>query len=312
MVKLNTEEIQHLRRSGFPISNKTNLPLTSKRPLRRFTAWWETTAVEKFLEDVVFLLKNAALLDIINIVASVTIIISLITWWADRNKRWEDEIFSTWTIVKEARNDKSGITKLALERLLKNKFSLAEINLSKTNLQSANLQKADLEETNLQEARLWYANLQEAVLHRANLQKADLEEANLQKADLKRANLQEAVLHKANLQETNLMLADLQKADLEGANLQKAFLRSADFQKAALWGVNLQKAALWGVKNLTYQQIKSACNWEKGIYKGQWNEEKKLVETIEPENTNFIEELKKDKSSDPKKAPNCSIWDNKE
>ncbi len=62
--KLTPEEVQHLRRCGLPILNKTKSP--SKRPIKRFAAWWETTAVEKFLEDIVFLLKNAALLHIIN------------------------------------------------------------------------------------------------------------------------------------------------------------------------------------------------------------------------------------------------------
>ena len=63
-----------------------------------------------------------------------------------------------------------------------------------------------------------------------------------------------------------------------------------------------------GANNLTPQQIKSACNWDKAIYKGKWNQEKELAEAIEPDNTNFIEELKKDKASDPTEPPDCSIW----
>ena len=229
---------------------------------------------------------------------------------------------------------------------------LLSANLQEANLEEAKLQKANLREANLQEAVLLSANLQEAVLVGANLQEANLEEAKLQKANLGDANLQKARLSLAKLQEANLgdanlqeawlRLADLQEAVLLSVNLQEAWLALANLQEAVLIEANLQEAVLLSVnlqetvlfsanlqetdlreanlqeavlveaKKLTNQQIKSACNWEKGIYKGKWSNEKQLVETTEPDNTNFIEELKKDKSSDPKEAPDCSIWDNKE
>ena len=67
-------------------------------------------------------------------------------------------------------------------------------------------------------------------------------------------------------------------------------------------GANLQDAYLWGA-NLTPQQIKSACNWENAIYKSE-----SLKKAIEPDNTNFIRELKQDKSSNPQEPPDCSKW----
>ena len=88
-------------------------------------------------------------------------------------------------------------------------------------------------------------------------------------------------------------------ANLRGANLQDAYLRWA----------NLQQAILIKLKNLTSNQIKSACFWQKAIYRGEWNYEKKTYVAIEPDNTNFIEELKKDKSSDPKDPVDCSRWE---
>ena len=164
--------------------------IQTKRPIRRFAAWWEATAIEKWLEDISFLLKNAAVLDIINLLAGITIIISLITWLTGKTERWENEIFFTWNVVKEATGDKSGVAKLAIERLLKNKFSLAGLDLSKTNLERVNLQEADL----------WKVNLQEAVLSEANLQGAFLRETNLRAAVLSKADLQEAFLLEADLQ----------------------------------------------------------------------------------------------------------------
>ena len=37
---------------------------------------------------------------------------------------------------------------------------------------------------------------------------------------------------------------------------------------------------------------------------------KKQISAIEPDNTNYIEELKKDTASNPKEPPDCSIWEN--
>ena len=199
------------------------------------------------------------------------------------------------------------------------KGNLFKANLQNADLRGANLQKGNLRGANLQEAVLWEVNLQEVYLERANLQEAHLIGANLQEANLKGANLQEAYLIGANLQKGNLIEANLQEANLRGANLQEAvlrrvnlqeaILRRANLQEASLFRANLQEVVLWEAKNLTSQQIKSACNWENAIYIGEWNNEKQLLESIEPDNTNFIDELKKDKASDPKKPPDCSIWD---
>ena len=358
--KLSTEETQHLRRLGVAITNKTKS--VSKRPIRRFAAWWGTTTIEKLLEDVEFFLKNAALLEIINLVANVTIIISLGTWLATEKQRRDAEVYQAWQVItaaydqsgsggrKEALEflnseprrfpwfwlkwEKQSLAGLAVPKAFLPKIELQEAVLSKANLKeaslfAANLQKASLGGANLQEASLWEANLQEAVLEGANLQEAVLEGANLQKAvlskaklqkaslgganlqeaDLWRANLQKAVLWRANLQEAVLGGANLQNADLRDVNLQKAVLWRANLQKAVLWRANLQKAALVDVEKLTPEQIKLNCFWEKAIYKGKWDKKKKTWIALEPDNTNFIEELKNDKSSDLEEPINCKFWE---
>ena len=221
--------------------------------------------------------------------------------------------------------------------------NLSKIDLSQNNLSWANLQYAKLERANLQYANLWRANLQRAILFRANLQGAKLEGADLQNTYLSEANLQSAYLYKANLQGAKLEGANLQNALLSDANLQNTSLREANFQDAILVRVNLQGAILWDanlqgaklegadlqganlqganlqqailqeVKNSTPQQIKSARFWEKAIYKSKWNWNMKkniswiAIEAIEPDNTNFIEELKKNTTSDPKEPPDHSI-----
>lgn len=333
------EARQYLEKHRWQVFHWKLTQSLSNRPIKKFADWWETTSLEKFfLEDIKYLLENSAFLSIITLIAEITIILSLLTWITGRKERWEDEIFATWQVVNEASEDQSGVVRIALERLLRNDFSLAGLKLENTNLVRAKLQKADLRTANLQEAILWSANLQEAYLWYANLQEAHLREANLQKADLRRANLQEADLMEAKLQKADLMRANLQKADLWYANLQEAYLRKANLQEAYLGGANLQKAELRevnlqktylgganlqeaklervnlqeaflvGAENLTAKQIKSACFWEKAIYKGEWNYEKEIAVVTEPDNTNFIEGLKKDKSSDPKEKPDCSRW----
>ena len=51
--KLTFAEIQHLRRRGLNIT-KSSPKRPTKRPLRRLVAWWNTTPIEKFFEDIVF------------------------------------------------------------------------------------------------------------------------------------------------------------------------------------------------------------------------------------------------------------------
>ncbi|MDJ0648565.1 MAG: pentapeptide repeat-containing protein [Xenococcaceae cyanobacterium MO_188.B19] len=189
-------------------------------------------------------------------------------------------------------------------------------NLQETNLSRANLHKANLLDANLQETNLSHASLQEASLSGTNLQEASFWGANLQKANLSDANLQEANLSDANLQEANLSDASLEEANLSDANLHKANLSGANLQEADLWGANLQEANLSGA-NLIPKQIKSACFWDKAIYKGEWNWDKQTKtwiptnQQVEQDNKKFIEELKKDKSSDPKGDSNCSSWNSK-
>ena len=162
--------------------------------------------------------------------------------------------------------------------------NLSGINLQGANLSDVNLQGATLSDANLQGANLWYTNLQGAYLSDINLQGAYLWYTNLQGAYLWRANLQGATLWGA---------ANLQGASLSGANLQGASLSGA---------------------NLTPKQIKSACFWDKAIYKGKWDWNKKTKTWVpenkqaELDNTDYIEELKKDKSSDPEQPVDCSIW----
>ncbi len=150
--------------------------------------------------------------------------------------------------------------------------------------------------------------LSEADLSGADLGLAILNEADLSGADLSGATLSSAILQKVRLFKTKLSKAFLIATDLRGADLRGADLRGADLRGANLRGANLE-----GAENLTYEQIKLTCNWAEALYKAELNHEKRTWEAIEPDNTNFIKNLKKDTSSNPtEEPPDCSLWEHPE
>jgi uncharacterized protein YjbI with pentapeptide repeats len=148
------------------------------------------------------------------------------------------------------------------------------LNLQFTNLQYADLQGAQLQGARLDGAQLQRANvrgaylqhtnlagakLQNAVLDQPHLQEADLGWANLQGADLIHAELQQAKLSGAQLQGAIFAHAQLQGAILSYANLQGAIFADAQLQGATLEGAQLQGVGLDRTKNLTQDQINTAC-----------------------------------------------------
>jgi uncharacterized protein YjbI with pentapeptide repeats len=203
---------------------------------------------------------------------------------------------------------------------------LTSANLERANLSSAILTSANLERANLERANLSSAILTSAYLIGANLSSAILDSANLSSAYLKRANLERANLIGANLTSAYLSGADLTSAYLIGANLSSADLTRADLTRAILYSANLTRADLTRAildsakltranlssailieaKNLTNIQIKSACFWDKAIYKGHYDEQKYRTIPDKKANQAFIAQLKQDKASDPEVKPDCS------
>jgi uncharacterized protein YjbI with pentapeptide repeats len=145
-------------------------------------------------------------------------------------------------------------------------------------------------------------------LNTANLTFANLERANLNGADLKNAELIDANLERANLNGANLKNTNLYSANLNGANLKNTNLN----------GSYLDGAYLNSAENLTNEQIKSACFWEKAIYTDTesvytYHSESESVfgglTVKDPKaNQRRIDEIKQDKTSDPPKPPDCSKW----
>ncbi len=169
----------------------------------------------------------------------------------------------------------------ALERLVQGEKSLKSYNLEHANLESSNLEGANLEGANLEEASLESANLNGASLYRSNLSRANFNSAQVSNVDFNNSNLK--------------------SADFNGADFNSSFLNNA----------NLDRAILSRAENLTFSQLKSACNWEKAFYKVDWNQEDSQWIVDEIANKEYIEKIKQDQSSDPEKRVDCLLWDKK-
>jgi hypothetical protein len=97
--------------------------------------------------------------------------------------------------------------------------------------------------------QLFRADLAQEWLPRTNMRNADARLTKFKGANLVFADLRGAILRGANFQE----------ADLRGADFQGADLRRVDFQGADLRGEPLYETKLMGAKNLTQEQVNTAC-----------------------------------------------------
>jgi len=152
-------------------------------------------------------------------------------------------------------------------------------------------------------------DFERANLESVNLSRASLENANLRRASLESANLEQASLYNANLEQANLNSANLNRVDFNNSNLNGADINGADINGAYLNNSNLNGAILSRVKNLTFSQIKSACNWDKAYYKVNWNQENSQWVVDQIANQKFIEKIDQDQASDPQKQADCDRWE---
>ena len=181
---------------------------------------------------------------------------------------------------------------------------LIHVDFSDTDLKEANFTGrffhfADFSGANLSNAKFTRGNLYGTDFSRANLTRA-----NLYGADLSRATLDDTNFTKANLSHANFWGAVFGNADLSGADLSRAYFGNSYFGQA-----NFTNTYLIDTKRFEPSDIKLACNWEKAIYKGYWNEEKGEWIIDEKANKEYIEQLKKDKDSAPKEPVDCQKWE---
>lgn len=127
--------------------------------------------------------------------------------------------------------------------------------------------------------------------------------------DFSGANLPEGYLQKAHLSSVNLSNANLTGAYLGNANLSATRLDNANLKNAQLDGAYLFQTYLFNAKNLTNEQIKSACNWKEAIYtEADENLKPRLEPKDQQANKRKIQEIEDDKASDPSNPVDCSQW----
>ena len=231
------------------------------------------------------------------------------------HKNCADNIEALEKLVKAKKSlkllnlEKANLAKAHLEQANLESANLEQVNLSKAHLEKANLKNANLSITQLVYAHLQGANLENANFSNAHLENAYLINANLHGAYLSHAHLQGAYFNLSHFQNAHFYHADFTQAYLHRANISNAYFYRTNFQQTNFYGANLQGAYLIETQNLTPTQIKSACNWEKAIYKGVWKMDKFRWEVDEKANQQFIQQLQQDKDSDPHKLVDCSEWD---
>lgn len=166
--------------------------------------------------------------------------------------------------------------------------------LGNARLNKVDLHKADLQGASLSGADLFQANLEGATLINANITKTKLPKAWLSGVNMQNVKryqgipdgeitlirfnlpfeLQGIDLYQATIQDSNLAGADLSDGDLRGAiftnvnlfdadmsdsTLRIAEFHNVDLNEAKLDGADLHYVDLREVKNLTQEQIDSAC-----------------------------------------------------
>lgn len=97
--RLSDAEVQHLKRLGVYVPHSRR----SLSPIERLVTWWEMSSMEHFR-------------DVISVTASGLLILALVGWWADRQNRQQNQVFTTWGVVRNAAGDQSGVSKIAVER----------------------------------------------------------------------------------------------------------------------------------------------------------------------------------------------------
>ena len=270
----------HLRRSGRYVSPHRKSPneilgIIVKTLVLPFTIPF--LFIEKqIVEPIAHLLDEW---DLFRILEKIGFLIAILVFIVEFSDRTEQRIFEAWQVVKDGKGSKSGVVRLAMERLHKEKFTLSGINANKTvlkkiqlnavDLSDADLSGADLYRANLSNTYLFKTNLKSAILHYANLKSANLKSANLKSADLTEANLSHAKLNGTKLNGTKLSFANLSGADLSGADLNGVNLYSTDLSGAMFWDKKTGREA----ENITPYRIKAAKNWEKAIYSPEFRKE---------------------------------------
>jgi uncharacterized protein YjbI with pentapeptide repeats len=190
---------------------------------------------------VAWALGNWALLEVLEYLGTFSVLIAVIFYFAESDKRTRMRHYTAWTVINTAQGKGgSGGRIEALEELNDDRVALTGLDASLAFLRGVRLPHAMLTRCSLEAA-----DLRMSVFHDADLSFCNLRAANFRETDFERAKLSDADLSNADLNGADLGAADLSRADLSSADLRNADLKNVRWDGIA----SMRMANVFGVRN---------------------------------------------------------------
>jgi len=201
--------------------------------------------LEWAFEWAVYGLRQSAIVELFQLLASFSIAAGAISYCAGADDRNRQTVINAWEVIARATGQaRNGARDQMLELLAAQGRSLARIDLTRAQLEAIDLRGADLRGAVLTSANLTRARLGCRRGWVTPPRCTDLTGATLVGASLDNASLAGATLSWANLSGATLLSADLTRADLGGAQMIRGTLRGADLTEADLSDARMTYADL--------------------------------------------------------------------
>jgi uncharacterized protein YjbI with pentapeptide repeats len=235
------------------MSDEPRRPRSWRQAAAPYSKWARPLiALEWVTEWVVFYFRRWALVDLLQILGSFTLLAALISYCRgadDRQRALLDQRrarqYQAWQAISAAQGKPGNGGRIqALQDLANDSVSLSGIDVTGAWLRELSLRGANLDRMRGNSADLSGADLRLTSLRFASLDSVHLPYADLRGADLRGASLVGAILGAACLNGANLEGADLRGANLNGASLDAVHLSTADLRETSLFGVHLNNADL--------------------------------------------------------------------
>jgi hypothetical protein len=197
--------------------------------------------LEWYLQWIAWALGNWALLEVLEYLGTFSVLIAVIFYFAESDKRTRMRHYTAWTVINTAQGKGgSGGRIEALEELNDDRVALTGLDASLAFLRGVELPHAMLSRCSFEAA-----DLRMSILHDADLSFCNLKSANFRETHLERAKLSDADLSSADLNNANLTASDLSRADLSNVDLRNTDLKNIRWDEIT----SMRLANVYGVRN---------------------------------------------------------------
>ena len=236
----------------------------------------ESTWVEAALEGLVNDLQNLAIIDLLNLIASLSLISTAIGFFSEAGERKKQNHYQAWQVINLAIGSpaESG-RKAAIADLFADGVSLAGLDLNKATIQELDISPDCLflswhvfhqlctSKVPMFSERIAFlplSNFRDAILLDSNFSKANLVESNFENVNLVDNQFQEARLYRSKFQYAVIVASHFQNAHIVEGSLQNARFIGGSLQGANLSETKLERALfidtdLRGVQGLVKEQL---------------------------------------------------------